>query len=210
MNIAKLHDETARPDKPGHGRQGRRAPPQGAIRSTQRAADQALDALSNKVDDLRSQAAPADQRVSSQAEDAAQARHGSGARHARSSCARRRCSAQRHDGRLRQGRADQGDADRRGDRRRADGPDQPDGPFARLISPTPVAARPTPIRVSRARDAHDPSPAASDRDQAASARRPRRGVCRAGRRRGRQDLEDRGSRASCSMRSALFLLSASA
>ena len=42
-----------------------------AIRSTQRTADEAFDALSNKVDDLRSQAAPLINRVSAKAEDAA-------------------------------------------------------------------------------------------------------------------------------------------
>ena len=40
---------------------------QGAIRSTQRAADQALDRLSQKVDDVRSQAAPMINKVTSQA-----------------------------------------------------------------------------------------------------------------------------------------------
>ena len=44
---------------------------QGAIRSTQRTADQALDRLSKKVDELRSQAGPMMNRVSAQAEDAA-------------------------------------------------------------------------------------------------------------------------------------------
>ena len=44
---------------------------QGAIRSTQRAADQALDRLSQKVDDVRSQAAPMINKVTSQAEAAA-------------------------------------------------------------------------------------------------------------------------------------------
>lgn len=44
---------------------------QGAIRSTQRAADSALDNLSAKVDDVRSQAAPLLSKVSSQAEAAA-------------------------------------------------------------------------------------------------------------------------------------------
>lgn len=44
---------------------------QGAIRSTQRAADNALDSLSAKVDDLRNQAAPLLSKVSSQAEAAA-------------------------------------------------------------------------------------------------------------------------------------------
>jgi hypothetical protein len=44
---------------------------QNAIRSTQRAADQALDRLSEKVDDVRSQAAPLLNKVSSQAEAAA-------------------------------------------------------------------------------------------------------------------------------------------
>ena len=44
---------------------------QGAIRSTQRAADQALDSLSSKVDDLRSQAGPLLNRVTTQAEAAA-------------------------------------------------------------------------------------------------------------------------------------------
>ncbi len=44
---------------------------QDAIRSTQRAADQALDRLSNKVDEVRSQAAPLLNKVSSQAEAAA-------------------------------------------------------------------------------------------------------------------------------------------
>ena len=44
---------------------------QGAIRSTQRAADNALDSLSAKVDDVRSQAAPLLSKVSSQAEAAA-------------------------------------------------------------------------------------------------------------------------------------------
>ena len=47
-----------------------------AIRSTQRTADEAFDALSNKVDDLRSQAAPLINRVSAKAEDAA--KRGSG------------------------------------------------------------------------------------------------------------------------------------
>lgn len=42
-----------------------------AIRGTQRAADDALDSLSNKVDDLRSQAAPLINRVSAKAEDVA-------------------------------------------------------------------------------------------------------------------------------------------
>lgn len=41
------------------------------IRATQRAADEGLDALSNKVDDLRSQAAPLINRVSAKAEDVA-------------------------------------------------------------------------------------------------------------------------------------------
>jgi len=44
---------------------------QGAIRSTQRAADQALDRLSDKVDEARSAAAPILNRVSAQAEAAA-------------------------------------------------------------------------------------------------------------------------------------------
>ena len=44
---------------------------QSAIQSTQRAADSALDSLSSKVDDLRGQAAPLLNRVSSQAEAAA-------------------------------------------------------------------------------------------------------------------------------------------
>ena len=44
---------------------------QGAIRSTQRAADSALDRLSDKVDEVRSQAAPLLNKVSSQAEAAA-------------------------------------------------------------------------------------------------------------------------------------------
>jgi len=44
---------------------------QNAIRSTQRAADQALDRLSDKVDEVRSQAAPLLNKVSSQAEAAA-------------------------------------------------------------------------------------------------------------------------------------------
>ena len=44
---------------------------QSAISSTQRAADGALDSLSSKVEDLRSQAAPLLNRVSSQAEAAA-------------------------------------------------------------------------------------------------------------------------------------------
>jgi len=44
---------------------------QDAIRSTQRATDQALDRLSNKVDEVRSQAAPLLNKVSSQAEAAA-------------------------------------------------------------------------------------------------------------------------------------------
>ena len=44
---------------------------QGAIQSTQRAADSALDSLSSKVEDLRGQAAPLLNRVSSQAEAAA-------------------------------------------------------------------------------------------------------------------------------------------
>jgi ElaB/YqjD/DUF883 family membrane-anchored ribosome-binding protein len=44
---------------------------QGAIHSTQRTADSALDTLSAKVEDLRSQAAPMLNRVSSQAEAAA-------------------------------------------------------------------------------------------------------------------------------------------
>lgn len=44
---------------------------QSAIHSTQRATDSALDALSAKVEDLRSQAAPLLNRVSSQAEAAA-------------------------------------------------------------------------------------------------------------------------------------------
>lgn len=44
---------------------------QGAIRSTQRSADQAMDRLSDKVDDLRSQAAPLLNKVTSQAEAAA-------------------------------------------------------------------------------------------------------------------------------------------
>lgn len=42
-----------------------------ALKSTQRATDQAFDSLSNKVDDLRSQAAPIINRVSAKAEDAA-------------------------------------------------------------------------------------------------------------------------------------------
>jgi ElaB/YqjD/DUF883 family membrane-anchored ribosome-binding protein len=44
---------------------------QGAIRSTQRAADSALDRLSDKVDEVRSQAAPILNKVTSQAEAAA-------------------------------------------------------------------------------------------------------------------------------------------
>jgi ElaB/YqjD/DUF883 family membrane-anchored ribosome-binding protein len=44
---------------------------QSAIQSTQRSADSAFDALSSKVDDLRGQAAPLLNRVSSQAEAAA-------------------------------------------------------------------------------------------------------------------------------------------
>ncbi len=44
---------------------------EGAIRSTHYAADDALDAMSNKVEDLRSQAAPLINRVSAQAEAAA-------------------------------------------------------------------------------------------------------------------------------------------
>ncbi len=44
---------------------------QGAIRSTQRATDQALDRLSDKVDQVRSQAAPMINKVTSQAEAAA-------------------------------------------------------------------------------------------------------------------------------------------
>lgn len=44
---------------------------QGAIRSTQRTADQALDKLSDKVDDMRDQAAPVLNKMSTQAEAAA-------------------------------------------------------------------------------------------------------------------------------------------
>ena len=44
---------------------------QGAIRSTQRAADSALDRLSDKVDEVRSQATPILNKVTSQAEAAA-------------------------------------------------------------------------------------------------------------------------------------------
>ena len=44
---------------------------QGAIRSTQRAADQALDRLSETVEDVRSKAAPMLNKVTSQAEAAA-------------------------------------------------------------------------------------------------------------------------------------------
>ncbi len=44
---------------------------QGAIRSTQRAADEALDRLSDKVEGVRSQAAPLLNKVTSQAEAAA-------------------------------------------------------------------------------------------------------------------------------------------
>lgn len=44
---------------------------QGAIRSTQRTADQALDRLSGTVEDLRNKAAPVLNKVSSQAEAAA-------------------------------------------------------------------------------------------------------------------------------------------
>lgn len=44
---------------------------QGAIRSTQRAADTALDKLSSTVEDVREQAAPLINRVSAQAESAA-------------------------------------------------------------------------------------------------------------------------------------------
>lgn len=44
---------------------------QNAIRSTQRATDQAFDTLSNKVDDVRNAAGPTLARVSSQAEAAA-------------------------------------------------------------------------------------------------------------------------------------------
>ena len=44
---------------------------QGAIRSTQRAADQALDRLSDKVDEVRGQAGPLLNKVTSQAEAAA-------------------------------------------------------------------------------------------------------------------------------------------
>jgi ElaB/YqjD/DUF883 family membrane-anchored ribosome-binding protein len=44
---------------------------QGAIKSTQRAGEQTLDRLSDKVDDLRSQAAPLLNKVTSQAEAAA-------------------------------------------------------------------------------------------------------------------------------------------
>jgi ElaB/YqjD/DUF883 family membrane-anchored ribosome-binding protein len=42
-----------------------------AIKSTQRATDQAFESLSNKVDDLRSQAGPMINRMSAKAEDAA-------------------------------------------------------------------------------------------------------------------------------------------
>jgi len=42
-----------------------------ALKSTQRATDQAFDSLSNKVDDLRSQAGPMINRMSAKAEDAA-------------------------------------------------------------------------------------------------------------------------------------------
>ena len=96
---------------------------QGAIRSTQRAADQALDRLSSKVDDLRGQAAPLLNQVSSQAEAAA--RRGMEAVRDTSQQLREKALQRlRHRGRLRQGRADQGDADRRRHRRPADGPDQ--------------------------------------------------------------------------------------
>ena len=44
---------------------------EGAIKSTQRAADDVTDSLSSKVDDLRKQAAPVINRVSAQAEAAA-------------------------------------------------------------------------------------------------------------------------------------------
>jgi len=44
---------------------------QGAIRSTQRAADQTLDRLSDKVDEVRNQAGPLLNKVTSQAEAAA-------------------------------------------------------------------------------------------------------------------------------------------
>ena len=44
---------------------------QGAIRSTQRSTDQAFDKLSSKVDDLRSQAQPMLNKVTTQAEAAA-------------------------------------------------------------------------------------------------------------------------------------------
>ena len=44
---------------------------QGAIRSTQRAADSALDRVSDKVDEVRSQATPILNKVTSQAEAAA-------------------------------------------------------------------------------------------------------------------------------------------
>ena len=44
---------------------------QGAIRSTQRAADSALDSLSAKVEDVRNQAAPLLNKVTTQAEAAA-------------------------------------------------------------------------------------------------------------------------------------------
>ena len=50
---------------------GAAATAQGAIRSTQRAADSALDRLSDKVDEVRSQAAPILNKVTSQAEAAA-------------------------------------------------------------------------------------------------------------------------------------------
>jgi hypothetical protein len=110
------------------------APAQSAIQSTQRAADSALDSLSAKVEDLRGQAAPLLNRVSSQAEAAARR----GIEAVRDTSQQLREKAQRASdsaGRLRQGRADQGDADRRRDRRPADGPGRAAQPLvARLTS----------------------------------------------------------------------------
>ena len=184
------HQQAARPARPGPCRQGRRHSAQSAIRSTQNAADGALDSLSDKVEDLRDQAAPLLNRVSSQAEAAA--RRGIEAVRDTSQQLRDKAPArlgQRR--RLRQGRAHQGDADRRRDRRGADGPGRPDEPLARLTSIAHAFAQPR----------HDPSAAQPHRHRSRrSARRPRRGLCRAGRRRGQEDGHDLGCAPGCTQR----------
>jgi hypothetical protein len=114
---------------------------QGAIRSTQRAADQALDRLSQKVDDVRSQAAPMINKVTSQAEAAAR-RGMEAVRDTSQQLRERALQAQDMTGRLRQGRADQGHAHRRGDGRPADGDHQHARPLARLSASRSTGAAP--------------------------------------------------------------------